>query len=104
MTSREFCYWLQGFFELQPANVASSTALTAEQTQIVRNHLNMVFKHEIDPSQGTAEHQAELSAAHEGEVKNPGNGSVVLTAEDVKKLIKDNPPRPSFGPGTVLRC
>jgi hypothetical protein len=116
MTSREFCYWLQGFFELQPANVASSTALTAEQTQIVRNHLNMVFKHEIDPSQGSAEHQVELSAAHEGTPKRPQwtgsahEGSPAsadrppVTVEQVKQLIKENPPSHFSPHGTALRC
>lgn len=46
MTSRDFCYWLQGFFELQGTN----EALTTEQVQIIRNHLKLVFLHEIDPS------------------------------------------------------
>jgi hypothetical protein len=46
MTSRDFCFWLQGFFELQGTN----QALTIEQVQIIRNHLKLVFLHEIDPS------------------------------------------------------
>jgi len=45
MTSRDFCYWLQGYFEISKAST-----LSEEQTQDVRNHLNMVFIHEIDPS------------------------------------------------------
>ncbi len=45
MTSREFCYWLQGFFELEgPAEIDYDTL------QIIKSHLAMVFKHEIDPS------------------------------------------------------
>jgi hypothetical protein len=46
MTSRDFCYFLQGFFELQGTN----QALTPEQVQIIRNHLKLVFLYEIDPS------------------------------------------------------
>ena len=46
MTSRDFCYWLQGFFELQGTN----QALTPEQVQIIKIHLKLVFLHEIDPS------------------------------------------------------
>lgn len=61
MTSREFCYWLQGLFELQ-----EPASLDAKQTTLVRQHLAMVFKHEIDPSYGDASKQAELSALHEG--------------------------------------
>lgn len=63
MTSRDFVYWLQGYFELTSANLP----LSIEQTEIIRRHLNMVFKHEIDPSAGSAEHQAELSDLHSTE-------------------------------------
>jgi len=64
MTSANFCYWLQGFFELAPAQDA---ALTAEQTRTIKAHLAMVFKHEIDPSLGTKEHQRELQDIHYSE-------------------------------------
>lgn len=64
MTSRDFCYWLQGFFELQQAGAGYN--LTASQTDAVRAHLAMVFKHEIDPSMGGAAHQAKLNEAHAG--------------------------------------
>lgn len=43
MTSRDFAYWLQGFFEISKANI-----LTEEQLKIVKNHLNLVFHHELD--------------------------------------------------------
>lgn len=46
MKSTEFCYWLQGFFELSESN----KALTPEQVQTITNHLKLVFLHEIDPS------------------------------------------------------
>lgn len=45
MQSRDFCYWLQGFFEIGAAD-----SLTASQLSIVKAHLALVFKHEIDPS------------------------------------------------------
>ena len=44
MKSVEFCYWLQGFFELQ-----KPVSLSPEQTGLIERHLAMVFKHEIDP-------------------------------------------------------
>lgn len=59
MTSRDFCYWLQGFFE-----VAKPNTMTAEQISMVQKHLSLVFVHEIDPSAGPPEHQAKLDAAH----------------------------------------
>lgn len=46
MTSKDFCYWLQGFFELSEPN----KALTPEQVKTIKNHLKLVFLHEIDPS------------------------------------------------------
>lgn len=45
MKSVEFCYWLQGMFEL-----SKPETLTAEQTDLIKRHLAMVFIHEIDPS------------------------------------------------------
>jgi len=46
MTSREYVYWLQGFFELAEPN----TPLTEKQVQTIKNHLKLVFLHEINPS------------------------------------------------------
>ena len=45
MTSKDFAYWLQGFFELTDAK-----ALTEHQVGLIKKHLNLVFFHEIDPS------------------------------------------------------
>lgn len=46
MDSKSFVFWLQGFFELADSN----TALTEKQVQTIKNHLKLVFLHEIDPS------------------------------------------------------
>jgi len=46
LKSTEFAYWLQGFFELSDTN----TPLTEKQVQTIKNHLKLVFLHEIDPS------------------------------------------------------
>lgn len=61
MTSRDFVYWLQGFMELQDPQ-----GLTTAQVKVLKNHLAMVFKHEIDPSNGDKEHNKALSELHEG--------------------------------------
>lgn len=61
MTPQEFCYWLQGYFELTGKEAES---LSATQVSVMRNHLNLVFKHEIDPKYpGKPE---ELQAIHDG--------------------------------------
>ena len=72
MTSRDFCYWLQGYFEIQgPAassqygeGVVEVKPLNWEQVEVIQKHLALVFKHEIDPSMGDAKHQEELNNIH----------------------------------------
>ena len=61
MQSRDFCYWLQGLFEL-----GNPESLTPGQIQVIRNHLDMVFYHEIDPSFGGPEVQSALNEIHSG--------------------------------------
>lgn len=66
MTSRDFAFWLQGFFE-----VSSAETVTKEQTELIKRHLNLVFKHEIDPSMGGAQHQAALNSIHGSKPPKP---------------------------------
>lgn len=101
MTSRDFCYWLQGYFELYTGNSPSvMPALSAQQTDCIRRHLALVFAHEIDPSAGDEAHQAELNAIHEaGQAMKEAVKAEV--AEVVSKLPKPSPHGP-FGP--KLRC
>jgi hypothetical protein len=40
MSPSEFCYWLQGFFEL-----GGSTVLSREQVEMIKAHLGYVFEH-----------------------------------------------------------
>ncbi len=39
MTTTEFAYWLQGYFELTD----SGQQMSAQQVQIIKDHLNLVF-------------------------------------------------------------
>ena len=48
MKATEFCYWLQGMFEL-----ASPRELNAEQTDLIKRHLAMAFLHDIDKQAGS---------------------------------------------------
>ena len=66
MTSRDFAFWLQGFFEISDIN-----SIDAKQTEMIKKHLNLVFIHDIDPSMGDNQHQQKLNQAH-GSVK-PGD-------------------------------
>jgi len=59
MKSRDFAFWLQGFFEISGGNI-----LTAQQVEMIKKHLALVFKHEIDPEAGSSEHQESLNHTH----------------------------------------
>lgn len=70
MTSRDFCFWLQGFLELRESDPRSNgNGLTSTQTESIARHLGLVFKHEIDPSAGTPQQQLDLNKIH-----NAGGG------------------------------
>jgi hypothetical protein len=75
MTSRDFCYWLQGFFEVSGVGQVDehvSMLMTGTQIEAVKRHLAMVFVHEIDKTHGDAAEQATLSAIHSASPK-PSN-------------------------------
>ena len=74
MTSRDFCYWLQGYFEIhgnRPVQEPESTyAMNDSQIEMIKRHLAMVFKHEIDPSFGSAPIQDVLNHLHKPPIDN----------------------------------
>lgn len=81
MTSRDFAFWLQGTFEL-----GDIKTLNEKQVQTIKNHLKLVFFHEIDPSYSDDPAvQAKMQEIHDG--KTPSE-----------------PPRKKFGQKTVYRC
>lgn len=50
MTPREFCYWLQGYFEInsnQPRPQEFCESLNSEQIKMIKKHLQSVFNSEI---------------------------------------------------------
>jgi hypothetical protein len=87
MTTTEFCYWLQGFFEIQAASDNPGRQLSPKQVEIIQRHLSLVFKHDIDPKAGSPAHQEVLQGIHDGTL-GPSWPTGLVT-------------RPS---GTVFRC
>ena len=71
MNSIDFCFWLQGHFE-----ISGSQELTKEQTEIVKNHLNLVFTHEIDPER-ERQTTASVAALNEAHFPNSLNDMLV---------------------------
>lgn len=66
MKATEFCYWLQGYFELMnEAHVGNrNNTLSPDQVASIQRHLALVFKHEIDPSYPEAQQQ-KLNEIHQ---------------------------------------
>jgi len=89
MTSRDFCYWLQGYFELSDGG-----RFTAEQSETVKRHLAMVFVHEIDPS-FPSEQQSTLDKVH---------AVVKELTEDAAKPPAVPPHSHGYVPPPVYRC
>ena len=63
MQASEFCYWLQGYFELS----GGEETISKEQAKAIKRHLDLVFVHDLDPKQ-VAE---KLQQIHDGTGKNP---------------------------------
>jgi hypothetical protein len=83
-----------GFFELSEPN----KALTPEQVKTIKNHLKLVFLHEIDPSYSDNKVvQAIFQNIHDG--KDPLNG---LNITDKPQNVTSV--RPQGSSFVVVRC
>lgn len=73
MTSRDFAYWLQGFFEISTADTPLA-GLSPEKVAMIQRHLSLVFKHEIDPSLdgGDLKTRIERQTIHDGSAAPDG--------------------------------
>tara|TARA_R110000803_G_scaffold50945_1_gene105555 strand:- start:353 stop:694 length:342 start_codon:yes stop_codon:yes gene_type:complete len=58
-----FCIWLRGFMDAQGPKIGP---MTTEKTQMIKDKLNYVFEHEIDPKMGNAQMQNALNTIHNG--------------------------------------
>jgi hypothetical protein len=52
MKAVEFCYWLQGYFEISGAHNSSAFQMDERQVDCVRRHLGLVKK--VEPNHGNA--------------------------------------------------
>lgn len=62
MLSIEFMIWLEGYLD----NVPDGFDLNKDKTQKIKDKLNSVFKHEIDPKMDKGRNPKELRQLHEG--------------------------------------
>lgn len=87
MKSTEFVFWLQGFFELSESNT-----LSEKQVEIIKNHLKLVFYHEIDPSYSSdSKVQEEMQMIHDGRTNIKGE---LLTDKSSRPISWPEPPTP----------
>lgn len=92
-SSRDFCLWLKGVIDI---SINFGSHEQPNLVGLIRRRLDLVFKHEIDPSQGTPEHQAELQAIHDGRQDT-----------QLGDLQVEQPDNQGFDPGLLddlLRC
>ena len=79
MKSTEFVFWLQGLFEL-----TETETLNTKQVQIIKNHLKLVFLHEIDPSYSDDPTvQKIFQNIHDGKKPLEGLGTVVKPTKPI---------------------
>ncbi|QIG72031.1 hypothetical protein EVB32_188 [Rhizobium phage RHph_TM39] len=72
MKATEFCYWLQGYFEINDQSSTSTPpTLNSSQVEVIKRHLQLVFVHDIDPSY-PAEQQSKLNSIHNDTQKTTG--------------------------------
>ncbi len=88
MTPRDFVFWLQGFFE-----ITDPTEINEKQTQMIKNHLNLVFYHE-------AEHMGEVNI---GDIKEEKPPVEILDTEGFGNG-KDNFFKNKDSHDTIYRC
>lgn len=50
MNSTEFCYWLQGYFEMS----GDVKYLDGDKLKMIQDHLNLVFDKQTEPFRDTA--------------------------------------------------
>jgi hypothetical protein len=85
LKSLDFCFWLQGYFEIHESGLAercsermTGTMLNAEQVNVIRKHLDLAFKHEIDQ---------QIDTANQAENIKKGNGRWL--AKNRKNSLKE---------------
>ena len=106
MTEESFCYWLRGFYELN-----GETALTAEQSLIISQHLTLVFEEKAKTLPPTSKFTP-FSLADAAAISS----AVVSKADDLIKVYKETKkwvsgtgthqwgPYTPYSPPTTVSC
>ena len=84
MTPVNFCYFLQGFFEI--SEVDKEITLTPEQVKMIRAHLNLVFFHAIDPE--TLKDKSELEKLKYKKIHDGAKSGDTISPDEFADLIR----------------
>lgn len=67
MKASEFCYWLQGYFEIAEDQTPLHDGLNELAIEKIKRHLSLVFVHDLDPAQVADK----LQQIHDGDECKP---------------------------------
>ena len=112
MTAEQFVFWLQGFFEISDDK---ATKLNEKQIKIIKNHLGLVFFHDIDPKYSDDPAvQEKMNELHSGDKKETTEVEVDMSKDIVPAKPEKKPYYPSSNKNsggmfpsisdTVYRC
>lgn len=99
MKPANFCYFLQGFFEISEVQDKEIT-LTPEQVKMIRAHLNLVFFHAIDPE--TLKDKSELEKLKYQKIHDGAKSGDAISPDEFKELVEKVKPIESH-PGIILQ-
>lgn len=85
MTPVNFCYFLQGFFEISEVQDKEIT-LTPEQVKMIRAHLNLVFFHAIDPE--TLKDKSELEKLKYKKIHDGAKSGDTIQQKEFDEFVK----------------
>ena len=89
MKPDQFCYWMQGFFEISEVQNEEIT-LTPEQVKMIRAHLNLVFFHAIDPE--TLKDKTDIEKLKYQKIHDGAKSGDTISPKEFDELIKSIQP------------
>ncbi len=87
MQSRDFCFWLQGFFELRE----TAGPVSADQVALIGRHLDLVFAHK--DFSDLRDRPAQAPPPVPTPVKHPPQPARETPPEPVEPQVPIEPPR-----------
>lgn len=96
MTPVNFCYFLQGYFEI--SEVDKEITLTPEQVKMIRAHLNLVFFHAIDPE--TLKDKSDIEKLKYQKIHDGAKSGDTIQQKDFEELIEKVKPMDTH-PGRI---